>query len=110
MLVIDVTADFDGAEYIRSADHDRLGVQIARVFGLMKDANWRTLSEIADAITAPQASVSAQLRHLRKPKFGAHQVNRRARGDRENGLFEYQLIVAQPPRKEPVEQIGLELT
>lgn len=39
----------------------------------------------------PAASVSAQLRHLRKPRFGGFVVEKRPRGDRERGLWEYRL-------------------
>jgi hypothetical protein len=84
---------FDGAEYSPAADDVRLSGQILRVFRLMSDSRWRTLEEIARSTGDPHASISAQLRHLRKKRFGAHTVNRRARGDRQHGLYEYQLIV-----------------
>jgi hypothetical protein len=57
----------------------------------MRDARWRTLEEIAQMTGDPAASISAQLRHLRKPRFGGYTVNRRVRGDRARGLFEYQV-------------------
>ncbi len=82
---------FDGPAYDPKYDHQRLTGQIKRVFSLMADQRWRTLQEIADATGDPHASISAQLRHLRKERFGAHVVNRRARGDRSHGLFEYQV-------------------
>lgn len=82
---------FDGPAYQAKYDHARLTGQIQRVFNLMSDGQWRTLQEIADATGDPHASVSAQLRHLRKLKFGGHTVNRRARGERSRGLFEYRL-------------------
>lgn len=63
--------------------------QRERIFLLMRDGHWRTLDEIAAATYSPAASVSAQLRHLRKPKHGAHIVAKRHRGE---GIFEYQLI------------------
>lgn len=83
-------ADFDGADYDRERDRARLGAQIRRVFDLMRDGRWRTLESIAAATGDPHASISAQLRHLRKAKFGCHVVNRRHVG---NGLYEYQLLV-----------------
>lgn len=86
---------FDGSDYSPKHDDRRLTGQILRVFDCMKDSEWRTLEEIGRATSDPQASISAQLRHLRKDKFGAHTVNKRNRGHREHGLFEYQLIVAQ---------------
>ena len=84
---------FNGPEYKPAFDQNRLTGQCLRIFDLMKDGNWRTLSEIEQGTGDPQSSISAQLRHLRKERFGAHEVNRQPRGNRENGLFEYQLKV-----------------
>jgi hypothetical protein len=41
---------------------------------------WLTLTEIAEATEFAEASISAQLRHLRKPHHGAHRVEKRRRG------------------------------
>ncbi len=82
---------FNGPEYRPERDNPRLGAQITRIFTLMRDGRWRTLREIADTTGDPESSVSAQLRHLRKPRFGEHTVERRQRG--ENGaLYEYRLV------------------
>jgi hypothetical protein len=83
-------ARFAGADYDHERDHARLTGQILRVFELMRDGMWRTLAEIEAATGDPQASVSAQLRHLRKRRWGSHTVNRRHVGD---GLYLYQLVV-----------------
>lgn len=88
-----VNLRFNGSDYNRKIDDARLTGQALRVFSLMKDGEWRTLDEISRSTSAPHASVSAQLRHLRKERFGSHDVRKRPRGDRANGLFEYQLIV-----------------
>ena len=82
---------FNGPEYSPGYDKARLTGQIKRVWTLMKDGQWRTLREIARTTGDPEASVSAQLRHLRKARFGSFIVNRRPRGDRATGLWEYQL-------------------
>lgn len=84
---------FDGADYRPKWDDPRLSSQIIRVYRLMRDGKFRTLEEIHAGTGDPVASISAQLRHLRKKKFGGHTVNRRIRGDRLSGLYEYQLIV-----------------
>jgi len=42
-------------------------------------ATWLTLDELAKLTHYPPASISAQLRHLRKPRFGAHTVVKRCR-------------------------------
>jgi hypothetical protein len=80
---------FNGPDYQPERDHARLTAQQVEIFELVKDAKWRTLGQIAQACNAPEASVSAQLRHLRKERFGAHTVNKRyVRA----GLYEYQLV------------------
>lgn len=80
---------FNGPEYDHERDCARLTGQIERVYALMKDGVWRTLDEIANATDDPVASVSAQLRHLRKARFGGHTVERRSR---RGPLFEYRVL------------------
>jgi hypothetical protein len=81
---------FDGADINPHRDNKRLGQQMERIIELMKDEKWRIMKEISTICQAPEASVSAQLRHLRKERFGGHTVNRRHLGF---GLYEYQLIL-----------------
>jgi hypothetical protein len=83
---------FDGPAYNPETDDVRLTGQIKRVFETMEDGQWRTLGEIEAETGDPQASISAQLRHLRKPRFGSHVVEKRNRGDAEHGHFEYRLL------------------
>lgn len=80
---------FNGSDYVPARDDARLTVQYRRIFELMKDQQFRSLSDIEEKTQDPQASISAQLRHMRKPRFGGHEVNKRYRG---HGLYEYQLI------------------
>jgi hypothetical protein len=42
-------------------------------------ATWLTLDELAKLTHYPPASISAQLRHMRKPQFGAYEVVKRCR-------------------------------
>lgn len=84
---------FDGAAYVPLFDEARLTGQILRIFNLMRDGKWRTLREIGDITGDGEASISAQLRNLKKTQFGSHSVTHRRRGEKSNGLFEYQLIV-----------------
>lgn len=86
------TARFNGSDYDPVFDDVRLRGQIARIYGLMKDGQWRTLAEIEVLTGDPPASISAQLRHLRKERFGSHIISKRPRGDRLHGLFEYKLV------------------
>lgn len=82
-----------GSDYEAKHDKTRLTGQLLKIVTCMSDEKWRTLSEIETITLAPGSSISAQLRHLRKEAFGSNQVNKRPRGDRSKGLFEYQLIL-----------------
>jgi hypothetical protein len=73
---MNTTTQFDGADYNHVRDHARLSGQIAEIFALMRDGAWRTLSDISALTGHPEASVSAQLRNLRKPRFGGHCVEK----------------------------------
>lgn len=84
--------NFNGPEYKTIEDHKRLSKQHIRIRNLMSDGCWRTLVEIGELTGDPSASISAQLRHLRKDRFGGWIVERRARGNRDKGLFEYRLL------------------
>ena len=85
-------ATFDGPEYKPAFDEARLNKQIRRVFDCMRDRTWRSIDEIAELTGDPATSVSAQLRHLRKEKFGSHTVNKRREGETNQGFYRYQLI------------------
>src|SRR5438132_145110 len=59
---------------------------------------WLTLDELSKLTHYPQASISAQLRHLRKPEFGGYAVEKRQRaagrilrGEDFGTVWEYQL-------------------
>ena len=86
-------APFDGPVYEPEHDHARLTGQLLRVYTLMTDEHWRTLAEIEAMTGDPPASISAQLRHLRKRKFGSFVVEKRTRGERAIGLWEYRLVL-----------------
>ena len=55
------------------------------------DGGWLTLREIADLTNYGEASISAQLRHLRKPHFGGYVVVKRRRGQVANSAWEYRI-------------------
>jgi len=83
--------------------------QLAAIRKLMRRAfargAWLTLGEIAEATEFAEASISAQLRHLRKPHHGRHRVEKRRRrpagaagagkirdGWREPVIWEYRVL------------------
>lgn len=85
---------FDGPEYVPERDNDRLLTQLERIKRVMSDGKWRTLNEIEAATGDPVASISAQLRHLRKETHSGHRVERRSR---DGALYEYQLVIEVDP-------------
>jgi hypothetical protein len=92
--LFDTAPRCDGADYNPKVDQARLTKQLERVFCLMSDGVWRTLDQIALATGDPHASISAQLRNLRKPRFGGHTITKRRRGPAQHGLYEYRLSTA----------------
>lgn len=67
----------DGQTFDAKRDGARLNKQAQDVFDYMTRHNWSTLYQISYGTGHPEASVSARLRDLRKPKFGGHKVERR---------------------------------
>lgn len=84
--------DFSGPEYRPSLDRERLSGQHQRIKALLSDGKWRTLGAIEAATGDPQASISAQIRFLKRPEFGGFVVEKRRSGDRKRGLFEYRVL------------------
>lgn len=85
---------FGGRTYDPAADGQRLKGQLARVLDVMKDGEWRTLRQIADATGDPEASVSARLRDFRKQPFGGHELDSERLapiGIRTRGTWRYRL-------------------
>lgn len=83
--------DFSGPEYNPGKDDKRLRGQHETIRDFMLGGDWRTLSEIEEQTGHPQASISAQLRHLRKKKFGGYQVERRRRAI-DGAVCEYRVL------------------
>lgn len=81
---------FDGAA-VTAQDTPRLQTQLEKVYAFMKDGKPRTIAEIESATGEPACSVSAQLRNLRKARFGGYTVSRAYIGD---GLSIYSVQAA----------------
>ena len=77
-------------------DVPRLMSQREKIKTYLSTHQWYTLAEIEAYTGYPQASISAQMRHLRKPKFGRYQIAKRRRTP---GTWEYRLL----PREEEVQ-------
>lgn len=78
-----------GPAYDEVRDGLRVSDQMAAIRTYISaDCAWYTLEEIEHALGYPQASISAQLRHLRKARFGAHRIEKRNVG---GGLWQYRI-------------------
>jgi DNA-binding HxlR family transcriptional regulator len=80
----------DGATFNEKRDGKRLAKQQQTVRDLMLDGEWRTLGLIAQITGAPEASVSARLRDLRKCGYLVE------RKYIKRGLHQYRVTKAEP--------------
>lgn len=97
---------------LRDDDHDD-PTQLGIIRDLMLEAAargvWLTLPEIAGSTAFGEASISAQLRHLRKARHGRYHVEKRQRrlNESEPGratfLWEYQVL---PPNAVYLTNVG----
>jgi hypothetical protein len=100
-----------GPAYEQEHDADRLNTQMLCIRDAMlahsRCGRWRTLGEIRSELEGqlhrrfPEASISAQLRHLRKREFGSFRLLKQRRSSRTLGLFEYQLLPPDPMNAQP---------
>lgn len=79
---------FDGSTYDEGRDEARLVLQVARVKAALEKADWITLRQLSEQTGAPEASVSARLRDLRKIRWGSHRIDRHYVS---KGVFQYRL-------------------
>ena len=84
---------FDGADYDEELDEVRLTGQLLDVWKVavnrVSNGGWFTVDYICQRTGYPANSVQAQLRNLRKPRFGSYLVERRRVA--ESGLYEYRV-------------------
>jgi len=86
-----------GPAFDEALDGKRVRTQMVRLRDYMlKYSAWSTLQSISLVLGYPQASVSAQLRHLRKQQFGSYQVDK-VRLDK-GGTWLYRV---RPPAEKP---------
>lgn len=70
----------------------KLAGQILRVYEQLASGQWLTLPELHERTGDSVSSISAQIRHLRKPENGGYIIRKRRRGRVASGLFEYRLF------------------
>ena len=85
-----LSGDRDGNTFDHKRDVKRLNRQTFDVYNYVAYPKvWRSLKEISEATGHPEASVSARLRDLRKPKFGGFEIERRHVS---KGLWQYRFV------------------
>lgn len=90
---------FNGSDYEPEHDWQRLTTQHERVrdCALLWPGQWFTMMELAERTGEPPGSVERQVRYLRADRFGGYTVEKRTRGNRDSGLYEYRVIPPKPP-------------
>jgi hypothetical protein len=85
-------------ELIRIARRRQRDVLCDVMLSARQCETWLTLDELSKLTHYPPASISAQLRHLRKPEYGGYQVRKRQRvvgkvlrGEDFGTVWEYQI-------------------
>ena len=96
-ITMDFNKPFDGSDIIPELDQKRLSRKLLDIYNVMKDSVWRTPDELTDILKMKDkrvnaSSTSANLRNLRKKRFGFHTVEKQRKGDQSSGLWEYKLI------------------
>lgn len=91
-----------GPTFVPALDASRLSAQRDRIRNVMLAASitnrWLTLGEMSETLESvydcrfPEASISAQLRHLKRPENGGYCLEKRRRGAGTVGLWEYRLL------------------
>jgi hypothetical protein len=89
---------FDSGVQLQPADHLRLGKQLDRIHAIVSDGQWYSVPDVRIAIQRrfgvqdPEPSISAQLRNLRKAKFGGLTIERRRVGN----FWEFRCVEVTP--------------
>ena len=71
-------------------DVPRIFTQFDELLNIMLYRGWFTLSQLHDLTGIPEASISAQIRHMKKPQFGSYIVNKRRMPN--SAIWEYQCL------------------
>ena len=79
---------FDGTTYQPELDFIRLTGQLQAIYNLMRSGSWYSVTNIHEALGFPEPSISAQIRNLRKKKFGGHLIERR----RVDNFYQFRLL------------------
>lgn len=105
-----VASAFHGSQFEPALDRARLSRQVHRIRAYMLGCGWQTLREIRQALESlyapaifPEASISAQLRNLKRAPFHNRLEKRRrisaapaSHISRASGIWEYRVLPPGP--------------
>ena len=83
-----------GPAFEEEKDGKRIRTQMSviRAYMINLYPHWATLKEIENDLGYPQASISAQIRHLKKKQFGGHILEKKRRDSNgDGGTWVYRL-------------------
>lgn len=89
-----------GATFQESLDGERVRTQMQVIRDFMLSHDFVTLSEIEHCLKYPSASISAQLRHLKKDKFGGYELEKKRLSINNAGTWLYKLTSREPNKQE----------
>ncbi len=94
-----------GPTYNQQLDQKRIMSQMNRVRRELEKAaargEWLTVQQLSARTAAPECSVSAQIRHLRKPQYGNYTITyRRRKGEEHLGTSEYLMRIKHPGQEQ----------
>lgn len=98
----DMPLEFKGEGVDGEDDVKRLAGQLLAVFQYMADERWHTNREIALAVRAPEPSITACYRALRRPEYGGHTVERQRRAGENFYWYRLRINTAHPYFKDYV--------
>jgi len=78
---------FDGLDARTEPDRIRLSGQCLDIYNILLDGKWHTVAEIEQLTGFMGTSISAQIRNLRKDRFGCHDIEKKM----VNNRAEYQM-------------------
>ena len=98
------------SDHYTASDRKRLEPQMIQIRDYMLTVKWQSVAQIASALRQihpgghfPENSIQAQLRNLRKAKFGGYQVEKRRVGE---GYYVYRVLPPLP--RTQAEQLNLQ--
>jgi hypothetical protein len=85
-----INPEFGGSTFDHKRDAADFRCQLDRTRGIMLGGGWHTLEYLASEVGCSEATVSARLRDLRKPRYGAYNIEKRVKVGTKR-VYEYRM-------------------